>query len=290
MQYTKKAIPAALRNTVWNEYNGVNNSQSECYVGCGTIISMQNFECGHIEAERFGGQTTLSNLRPICSTCNKSMGTKNMLQFCKDTGMYSRSGFNEANIHNITKNNIQNNNINNQINNQINQWKHRVDVLNQELGSHPFIYSFGFRFKPDCESNFQYRKVREEELVELNRKINDEEQRNINALRSLQFGGTNIEYDTTTNTTTTTQTNVDTPKSTSNNTNVIINSNKQTCSVCHRNNHTADNCYAKSYVDGTPILSVKTIEKTFNCSYCHKSFETLKGAKYHEMKFCNRCK
>ncbi|NDG68463.1 MAG: hypothetical protein EB135_03170, partial [Proteobacteria bacterium] len=41
------------------------------------------FECGHIIAEAKGGETSLENLRPICSTCNKSMKTINMNDYIK---------------------------------------------------------------------------------------------------------------------------------------------------------------------------------------------------------------
>jgi 5-methylcytosine-specific restriction endonuclease McrA len=40
-----------------------------------------DFHCGHIVAEANGGETNLSNLKPICKNCNLSMGTINMNKF-----------------------------------------------------------------------------------------------------------------------------------------------------------------------------------------------------------------
>jgi hypothetical protein len=83
MATRKAAIPASLRISVWNSNVGSDVMIAKCYVGCGCAISFQNFECGHIKASASGGSDDLENLKPICSTCNKSMGTKNMLDFIK---------------------------------------------------------------------------------------------------------------------------------------------------------------------------------------------------------------
>ncbi len=92
---TKKAtIPQALRAAVWNTYIGVRKGTSHCFVGCGNIISQHNFECGHVQAESLEGPTTLSNLRPICSTCNKSMGVQNMEDFIKKYGFRKHRNWN----------------------------------------------------------------------------------------------------------------------------------------------------------------------------------------------------
>jgi hypothetical protein len=85
-KYRKTNIPAALRRTVWNTYIGEDIGSTECYVGCKTKISQLTFECGHVEAESKGGFTIVENLRPICSSCNRSMGTRNMHDFMKTFG------------------------------------------------------------------------------------------------------------------------------------------------------------------------------------------------------------
>jgi len=91
--YKKATISKTLRNAVWNDNIGDNFAKGQCYVGCGIEISMQNYECGHIQSEKNGGKTEVTNLKPICSSCNKSMGIKNMIDFSKDTGFYENSGF-----------------------------------------------------------------------------------------------------------------------------------------------------------------------------------------------------
>ena len=48
-----------------------------------TDITQMSFNCGHIIAEYNGGESIVSNLKPICQNCNSSMGTKNMEDFMK---------------------------------------------------------------------------------------------------------------------------------------------------------------------------------------------------------------
>lgn len=79
--YVKKPIPKALRNKVWTENCG-ENFKSHCFC-CNKKITVQDWECGHIQAEAKGGTLTIDNLKPICTTCNRSMGTQNMEDFKK---------------------------------------------------------------------------------------------------------------------------------------------------------------------------------------------------------------
>jgi hypothetical protein len=82
-KYKKKLIPKSLRIKVWNTYVGEDVGKIKCLC-CNTIdITQSIFECGHIIAEAKGGETSLENLRPICSTCNKSMRTINMNDYIK---------------------------------------------------------------------------------------------------------------------------------------------------------------------------------------------------------------
>lgn len=72
----KTAIPKALRNIVWITYCG-EVFRSNCHVSwCTNIMTPFDFEAGHNIPESKGGATTLDNLRPICSQCNKSMGNR----------------------------------------------------------------------------------------------------------------------------------------------------------------------------------------------------------------------
>ena len=45
------------------------------------MIDSFNFECGHIISDYNKGKISLDNLRPICSSCNKSMGRQNWDDF-----------------------------------------------------------------------------------------------------------------------------------------------------------------------------------------------------------------
>src|SRR5207248_595719 len=86
MAHGRSKLPAALRNATWNEYVGPQMGQAMCFCcGCEPILR-SNYECGHVVARAKGGPDILSNLRPVCSTCNTSMGTRNMIEFAKECG------------------------------------------------------------------------------------------------------------------------------------------------------------------------------------------------------------
>ena len=79
----KKTIPKALKASVWITYIGKDIGATKCPC-CNTHeITQLSFDCGHVIAEALGGKTTLENLRPICSKCNKSMRTTHMDEFKK---------------------------------------------------------------------------------------------------------------------------------------------------------------------------------------------------------------
>lgn len=79
---TKKMhIPHALKMQVWDKWVGKNIGTIKCLCCDVNEISQMNFACGHIIAESKGGQLMTSNLKPICTPCNSSMGTHNMDEF-----------------------------------------------------------------------------------------------------------------------------------------------------------------------------------------------------------------
>lgn len=82
----KQKIPAALRNAVWITNIGDKEKSGKCFCCKIESITTGNFECGHIIAEKEGGLNEISNLKPICSLCNKSMGKTNMNDFIKKCG------------------------------------------------------------------------------------------------------------------------------------------------------------------------------------------------------------
>ena len=76
----KSRLCKGKREEVWEFYMG-NVIRNKCYCCSRNEISVHNFEAGHVIAESRGGATTIKNLRPLCSQCNKSMGTKNLYEF-----------------------------------------------------------------------------------------------------------------------------------------------------------------------------------------------------------------
>jgi len=76
----RKAIPKAVKTTLWNMHFTENNAKGACQV-CAKEIKMSEFEAGHIIAAANGGSDNVENLMPICGLCNKSMGTQNLHEF-----------------------------------------------------------------------------------------------------------------------------------------------------------------------------------------------------------------
>jgi len=79
----KKTISATIKRLVWNTNIGEDIGKSKCLCCNSTDITQMSFNCGHIIAEANGGETIVSNLKPICQNCNSSMGSKNMNEFMK---------------------------------------------------------------------------------------------------------------------------------------------------------------------------------------------------------------
>lgn len=92
------SLPATVRNVVWNTYIGVDNKSGICLCCNSEKIGYANFECGHILARANGGNDTIGNLRPICSLCNKSMGTKNMRDFIDNFGFDKHPNWDGVNV------------------------------------------------------------------------------------------------------------------------------------------------------------------------------------------------
>ena len=82
---TKEKIPASVKNTLWSLHFS-NSLQGNCQCCKTEIISKNNFDCGHIISEKEGGKVELDNLKPICRSCNSSMGITNMNDYMKKYG------------------------------------------------------------------------------------------------------------------------------------------------------------------------------------------------------------
>jgi len=81
IKYKKKNIPKAVKKAVWDKWVGKNIGSTKCLCCKHQEIRQIEFHCGHIISEKKGGETKVSNLRPICAQCNLSMGTMDMREF-----------------------------------------------------------------------------------------------------------------------------------------------------------------------------------------------------------------
>ncbi len=103
----KKGVPKKVKDDAWAKHVG-NKSDAFCICCRTTTITTFDFHAGHVIAESNGGPTTVENLRPVCSACNLSMGTRNMTEFiathypankakfdaiCYDNVIVKKSGF-----------------------------------------------------------------------------------------------------------------------------------------------------------------------------------------------------
>lgn len=86
-KYKKASIPHALKRSVWNYWIGERIGLNECLCCEITLISQMTFHCGHIISEANGGNLEVNNLKPICQSCNSSMGTQNMNNFKQKYGL-----------------------------------------------------------------------------------------------------------------------------------------------------------------------------------------------------------
>ncbi len=73
----RKTIPKAIKNQLWKSHFG-DRMKGKCYCCKGEIDALCGWEAGHIQAAAKGGSDNIDNLRPVCSTCNKSMSSMNM--------------------------------------------------------------------------------------------------------------------------------------------------------------------------------------------------------------------
>ena len=80
----KNKLTAKTRHKLWKNWYADQSAESKSPCGeilcpcCEeTYISSFNFEAGHKTSFKYGGTDDLSNLIPICSGCNRSMGIMN---------------------------------------------------------------------------------------------------------------------------------------------------------------------------------------------------------------------
>ena len=76
----RRQIPQSVRVSVWDREFGSHARAGKCTV-CGRRIDLFSFQCGHIVSQAHGGTEALSNLTPLCPSCNSSMGAENLNAF-----------------------------------------------------------------------------------------------------------------------------------------------------------------------------------------------------------------
>ena len=81
----KKHIPLPVKKESWRMC--YTKMDAKCYCCRDNDISIDSFSTGHIVSEHNGGKIETINLRPICSSCNSSMGTNNMFRWMESSNL-----------------------------------------------------------------------------------------------------------------------------------------------------------------------------------------------------------
>lgn len=82
-------IPKAIRQQAWLDKMG-EKYKGKCNISwCENVISVFDFHCGHDIPHSKGGTLDISNLHPICSSCNLGMGDKYTIK--QWNAMYKKS-------------------------------------------------------------------------------------------------------------------------------------------------------------------------------------------------------
>lgn len=76
----RKAIPKKVRGEVWKKHFGT-STEGSCYCCKKGLSAFDDWHVGHIVAHVNGGTDTVENLRPVCGSCNLSMGSEHMDEF-----------------------------------------------------------------------------------------------------------------------------------------------------------------------------------------------------------------
>ncbi len=78
-----RKISRKLSCLVWDKHNSFakikerGDDYASCFV-CRKQLEQENFQCGHVVPFFYGGENTIDNLEPICSSCNTDMGIENL--------------------------------------------------------------------------------------------------------------------------------------------------------------------------------------------------------------------
>ena len=77
---TRKPIPKKIRGETWTAHFN-DSTKGGCYCCKKELNAFDDWHAGHIISRSNGGPDTANNLRPVCGSCNMSMGTENMDEF-----------------------------------------------------------------------------------------------------------------------------------------------------------------------------------------------------------------
>lgn len=86
----KKRIGIRTKRDVWDKYVGKQYGEANCYSCRKNIVHQSEFEAGHVIStaslleQNKEDDISVFNLRPICSSCNKSMGKMHMREFISE--------------------------------------------------------------------------------------------------------------------------------------------------------------------------------------------------------------
>jgi 5-methylcytosine-specific restriction endonuclease McrA len=100
----KKKIPPTIKEEVWTKWKG-NIHKAACHCCRLKEIASTSFHGGHIIPESSGGKTTVENLRPICQSCNSSMGKRDMKEYIKEFYSDNLSKLDECDTQNVEESN-----------------------------------------------------------------------------------------------------------------------------------------------------------------------------------------
>lgn len=76
----RRPIDKNTRDAVWLKYMG-NKTEGKCYCCNTRTIHVLDFQVGHNKAIAKGGNDNILNLRPICGSCNRGMGTMSIEKY-----------------------------------------------------------------------------------------------------------------------------------------------------------------------------------------------------------------
>lgn len=78
---TKRKPISALKNILFEKYKDRFNLVNCCL--CNTKLDYRFMNIGHYISHKNGGSDTIDNMRPICQSCNSSLGSMNVIDFIK---------------------------------------------------------------------------------------------------------------------------------------------------------------------------------------------------------------